>query len=75
MTWEEIEQKQSQLLDLLCEYPPKSPKRRDGAVGEGCLLSKETIRLRHQRNQRPREPHSSFTSSYRIKDYNAGTTW
>jgi hypothetical protein len=33
-------------------------------VGEGCLLSKETIRLRHQRNQRPREPHSSFTSSH-----------
>ena len=47
------------------------PKKRDGAVGEGACRPRKPIRLRHQRNKRLREPHSSFTSAYRVKDYNA----
>lgn len=39
----------------------RSAKKRDGAVREGCRPTKP-IRLRHQRNKRPREPHSSFAT-------------
>lgn len=38
------------------------PKSRDGATGGGGACRPRILRLRHQRNKRPREPRSSFAS-------------
>src|ERR1700680_3769325 len=56
------------LLARMCDERP--PKSRDGTTGEGGACGPTILQLRHQRNKRPREPHSSFASS--IRDYNAG---